>query len=200
MPLEKEHDEVTFGRCLCFTLRRGVLFFTIIEAILSLTALFGLITDDIRPVAQGYSPKAQLFAALFIGGVGLFITLIWGTLGVFDASVDRLNVFIIWIYLKLALVFTIYINDLRVLATCEKGGIDGGTNVLLRELRARDACNGHLLGTTLSSVLHMVFMCLGVYYTKVLRDTWALGPMYKINFNRDSLFLRSKGYDAYQTV
>lgn len=200
MPLEKEHDEVAFGRCLCFTLRRGVLFFTVLEALLSLIGFFGLITDDLRPLAQGYSPRAQLIAALLSGGVGLFVTLVWGTLGVFDASADRLQTFVVWLYVKMALIFALYISDLRVLATCEKGSAQTARNVFIRDLRIRGACNGHLIGTTLVSLVHVLFLLLGLRYTTLLRDTWVGGPRYKINFNRDSLFLRSKGYDAYQTV
>mmetsp|Transcript_15591 Transcript_15591/g.38609 ORF Transcript_15591/g.38609 Transcript_15591/m.38609 type:complete len:130 (+) Transcript_15591:162-551(+) len=117
-PLYKETDDFELGRCWCFTLRRGVLYFVIGELIISFVCFLSIITDDLRPAAGGYSPYGRITVAA-LGLLGLVIGFTHGKLGVFDASAERLEPWLYFIYFKLVVTGLIFASDVGLLLTCK---------------------------------------------------------------------------------
>ncbi|CAD7924750.1 unnamed protein product [Amoebophrya sp. A120] len=203
-PHYKETDEAELGKCcICFSLRRGVLYFVFLDLIFSFIAFLSFITDDMRPVAGGYSVYGRI-AAASLGLLGLMIGFSHGKMGVFDANAERLSVWLTFVYFKVIALLCIYGSDLGALLKCPEGGEgDSEASPTIRTLALNNACPKALIGSSIVFGLKLVFLLCTVYVTRRLIEKWSVGIRYKINFNRDPWFINDKSFEdttSYMTL
>lgn len=185
------HQEESFGSVFgCIHLRRAVLIFTCLEFLWSLIAVFGMITDDCRIIVQGYTVHSKLFASV-MGMICVILCYLYGVLGVYDASPDRLRTFLYGMMIKIFFMSGLFGHDIVILRTCKDIGIQ---NPILQRINAENDCQKHYDGYIVAFSFHMVFLLFGMWHTYRLMAFWSDGAIYRINFKRDPLFVSYRSF------